>query len=292
MARILVGTASWTDRTLVQSGWYPKGVSSAEERLRFYTRHFPLVEVDSTYYFLPTDQAVSAWRDRTPPGFKFDLKAFSLLTRHPTDPKALPAGMAPVDKPRVYLTHLDRPSVDAVWDAFVGSLEPLRRAHKVGAVLFQFPPWFSIKRANKDYIIECKERARPLGISVELRHPSWFTDANRAETLAFFREHRIPLVSVDTVIPVPPLDESTSRRLAVVRLHGRGGPRPGLTPQAAAGAYRYSPSELQTWVPIVQRLASRAQSVHVVFRNAYKDYAVGNAAQFQQMLHASGLRAA
>ncbi len=280
----------------MQSGWYPKGVTSAEERLHFYARQFPLVEVGSTYYFLPTDQAVNAWRERTPSGFTFDLKAFSLLTQHPTDPKSLPAGMAPAGKGRVYLSHLDPAAVDDVWDAFVDSLHPLHRAHKLGAALFQFPPWFSIKRANKDYIVECKERARPLPISVELRHASWFTESNRDETMAYFRKHRIPLVSVDTPqggrSSVPPLDESTSRRLAVVRLHGRGRPRPGLSRQAAAGEYRYPPSVLRTWVPIVERLADQAQTVHVVFRNAYKDHAVRNAAQFEQMLEESGLLAA
>ena len=293
MTKILVGTASWTDRSLVQAGWYPKGVSSAEDRLRYYADHFSLVEVDSTYYFLPTDQAVNAWRERTPAGFTFDLKAFSLLTQHPTDPKSMPAGMAPAGKGRVYLSHLDQDAVDDVWDRFVDSLHPLHKAHKLGAVLFQFPPWFSIKRANKDYIVECKERARPLRISVELRHASWFTEANREETLTFFRKHRIPLVSVDTPqgarSSVPPLDESTSGRLAVVRLHGRGRARPGLSRQAAAGEYRYPPSVLQKWVPIVERLADQAQTVHIVFRNAYKDYAVRNAAQFQRMLEESGL---
>lgn len=271
-------------------------MSSAEDRLRFYASHFPVVEVDSTYYFLPTDQAVKAWRERAPSGFRFDLKAFSLLTQHPTDPKALPAGMAPAGKGRVYLSHLDPSAVDDVWDAFVDSLGPLHRAHKLGAVLFQYPSWFSIKRANKDYIVECTERARPLRISVELRHASWLTDANRHEALSFFRDHRIPLVSVDSPqgerSSVPPLDAATSRQLAVVRLHGRGRPRPGLTRQAAAGAYRYPPAVLRSWIPIVTRLGDQAQSVPVVFRNAHKDYAVRNAAQFERMLEAVGLGAA
>jgi uncharacterized protein YecE (DUF72 family) len=288
-----VGTASWTDRTLVQSGWYPKGVNSAEERLRYYAGRFPLVEVDATYYFVPTEQTVTAWRQRSPRRFRFDVKAFSLLTQHPTAPKALPPGTAPAGTSRVYLRHLESSVVDDLWDEFVGVLEPLHRDHKLGAVLFQFPPWFTIKRANKDYVLECVERCRPLPISVELRNETWFRDDNLDETLAFFRDHRLPLVSVDTPSgersSVPSLDVATSKRLAVVRLHGRGRPRPGITRQAAAGAYAYPRRRLEDWVRVVGQLAEQARTVHVVFRNMYRDYAVRNAERFCELLGEVGL---
>jgi hypothetical protein len=89
MGDILVGTASWTDKTLLETGWYPPDVKKAEERLKFYASRFPLVEVDSTYYSPPAERTVGYWRDRTPPGFTFNIKAFSLLTQHPTQPAAL-----------------------------------------------------------------------------------------------------------------------------------------------------------------------------------------------------------
>ena len=84
MGEIRVGTASWTDKTLLESGWYPPGANTAEERLQHYAAHFPLVEVDSTYYFPPTEQNAKLWVERTPPRFTFNVKAFSLLTQHPT----------------------------------------------------------------------------------------------------------------------------------------------------------------------------------------------------------------
>jgi uncharacterized protein YecE (DUF72 family) len=293
VASVLVGTASWTDRTLVQSGWYPKGVSSAEDRLRFYASRFPLVEADATYYFLPTEQTVTAWRERTPRRFRFDVKAFSLLTQHPTAAKALPSSAVPAGKSRVYLRHLDPAVVDDIWAQFVGTLVPLHRDHKLGAVLFQFPPWFTIKRANKDYVLECVDRCRPLPVTVELRNDTWFRDDTVEETLDFFRRHHVPLVSVDTPpgerSSVPPLDTATSKRLAVVRLHGRGRPRPGLTRQAAAGAYSYSRRNLEQWARITGRLAEQTRTVHVVFRNMYRDYAVRNAEQLQSLLGQAGI---
>jgi len=91
MGQIRVGTASWTDRTLIESGWYPPEADTPEKRLRFYARQFPLVEVDATYYALPAEQTAAAWAARTPAGFTFNVKAFSLFTQHPTRVAALPA---------------------------------------------------------------------------------------------------------------------------------------------------------------------------------------------------------
>jgi uncharacterized protein YecE (DUF72 family) len=95
MADIRVGTASWTDKTLIESGWYPPEANNPEKRLRYYTRQFPLVEVDSSYYALPAEQTAAAWAHRSPKGFIFNIKAFSLFTQHPTRIAALPKDLRP-----------------------------------------------------------------------------------------------------------------------------------------------------------------------------------------------------
>ncbi|MDX6222587.1 MAG: hypothetical protein QOD91_1641, partial [Frankiales bacterium] len=84
MAEIRVGTASWTDKTLLASGWYPEDATSPGDRLGFYAEQFPLVEVDATYYSPPNERNSQLWAERTPEGFVFNVKAFSLLTQHPT----------------------------------------------------------------------------------------------------------------------------------------------------------------------------------------------------------------
>ena len=102
MGDILVGTASWTDPTLLKSGWYPPGADSAEERLKFYSTQFPLVEVDSTYYFPPSEKNSELWDERTPDNFVFNIKAYSLLTQHPTKVESLYKDLErPADKKRV-----------------------------------------------------------------------------------------------------------------------------------------------------------------------------------------------
>jgi uncharacterized protein YecE (DUF72 family) len=145
MGQILVGTASWTDKTL-------------------------LVEVDSSYYALPAAQTAATWAERTPAGFTFNVKAFSLFTQHPTPVKALPADLreaaGKVGKDRVYLKDVDPEVTGQARDRFLATLEPLTQAGTLGAILLQFPPWFPISRPNKDYIAACTDRAAPLRVCV------------------------------------------------------------------------------------------------------------------------------
>jgi len=88
---ILVGTASWADKSLVDSGkFYPPEVTSPEERLRYYASQFPIVEVDSSYYAMPLPATTRQWAERTPDNFVFNIKAFRLFTGHQAQPRVLP----------------------------------------------------------------------------------------------------------------------------------------------------------------------------------------------------------
>ncbi|MBV9384648.1 MAG: DUF72 domain-containing protein, partial [Streptosporangiaceae bacterium] len=177
MSQIRVGTASWTDRTLIASGWYPPEASTPEKRLRYYARHFPLVEVDATYYALPAEQTATTWASRTPDDFVFNVKAFSLFTKHPTRVAALPtdlrASVQKTGKDRVYLKDVDPEVTDQAWERFLSALEPLRQAGKLGAILLQYPQWFPVSRANKEYILSCAQRAAPRRVCVEFRNHTW-----------------------------------------------------------------------------------------------------------------------
>ena len=137
MGCIQVGTASWTDKTLLSSGWYPEDADTAELRLQYYASQFSLVEVDSTYYTPPNERNSHLWASRTPEGFTFDVKAFSLLTQHPTKVSNLYKDLRPqTDKGNIYLKDLDDAVVDQVWQRFLSALEPLAAAGKLGSLLF------------------------------------------------------------------------------------------------------------------------------------------------------------
>jgi uncharacterized protein YecE (DUF72 family) len=290
MGDVRVGTASWTDRTLLESGWYPPEADTPDKRLRFYARQFPLVEVDSSYYALPAEQTAAAWTARTPPGFIFNIKAFSLFTHHPTRVAALPADLREAagrsGKDRVYLADVDPGVADESWNRFLAALEPLRQAGKLGAILLQFPRWFPISRARKEYIVSCAQRAAPRQVCIEFRNPTWMTPDNQAETLGFLAEHRLPYVCVDMPQGYPdsiPPVLATTADLAVVRLHGHSLKWASKDIHERFG-YDYSDGELTEWAPRVSGLAADAQTTHVLFNNCYRDYAQANAARLKALL--------
>jgi uncharacterized protein YecE (DUF72 family) len=292
MGEVKVGTAGWTDPTLIASGWYPPEASTPEKRLRFYARQFPLVEVDATYYALPAEQTAKAWAERTPDGFTFNIKAFSLFTQHPTPVKALPADLreaaGQAGKDRVYLKDVDPALADQAWDRFLAALEPLRDAGKLGAILLQFPPWFPISRVNKDYILACARRAAPRRVCVEFRNRTWMTEDNQEETLRFLASHRLPYVCVDMPqgypSSIPPVLAATSD-LAVIRMHGHSD-KWGSKDIHERFGYRYSPAELEEWSRRIEPLAADAEVTDVVFNNCYSDYAHVNAQQLSALISA------
>jgi uncharacterized protein YecE (DUF72 family) len=287
VGNILVGTASWTDKTLLASGWYPESANTAEKRLAYYARQFPLVEVDATYYSPPAEATAKLWVERSPKDFLFNIKAFSLLTGHPTRVAAIYKDLRPeTDKKNVYPDDLTPQAYEDVWTRFLSALDPLADAGKLGAILFQFPPWFTIRKSNKQYLLEVAKRCSPLRIAVELRHESWFAGDNQAETLEFLRRHQLPYVSVDMPqgykSSIPPVLEATSD-LAVVRFHGHSDKWTSKDIYEKFG-YLYSEQELKTWAPKLKRLTAQTAQTHVLMNNCRGDFAQRNAASLIELL--------
>jgi len=294
--RILVGTCSWSDKTLVECGrFYPPDVKTPEERLRFYAERFPLVEIDSTYYGLPAERNAGLWVERTPPDYTFDVKAFRLMTQHPTPPRALPKDLREAlpaeaaEKPNLYPGDLPADVVDEVWQRFESALLPLDSAGKLGVIAFQFPPWFLPGRESKDYILEAKARLPQYRIAVEFRNGRWLSERNGERTLDFLAEHDIPLVCVDEPqgfpSSVPPVAAATSD-IALVRFHGRNREtwaKKGLTP-AERFDWLYSEDELREWTPKIETLARETREVHLLMNNCREDKAVVSARRLQQLL--------
>lgn len=290
---ILVGTASWTDKSLVQSGWYPKGVNSAEDRLRFYAEQFPIVETDSTYYFLPTLRNATLWAERTPRDFTFNVKAFSLLTGHPTELRAIPEQFRPVDAKnpsgannKVYADALTPKHIEAIWDDFNASLAPLRDARKLGFVLLQFPPWFTCTKENMNDILNRVHRLS-MPACIEFRHHSWLNEDNAKETLRFLEKHQLPYVIVDMPqgfkSSVPPVIAATADT-AVVRFHGRNAADWESGSVQKRFAYKYSTDELTPWSSKIIELSDSLSETHVLMNNCHKDFAQTNATQLIEMI--------
>jgi uncharacterized protein YecE (DUF72 family) len=255
------------------------------------------VEVDSTYYGLPSERNAALWVERTTEEFIFDIKAFALFTQHPTAvdslPKdlreALPAPPQAGSKRNVYYRDVPSELRDELWQRFASALLPLDSAGKLGVVLFQFPPWFMPGHESRAHILEAQERLPQYRVAVEFRNNRWLSDLNRDRTIDFLRQNRLPFVCVDEpqdlTNSVPPVAEATAE-IGLVRFHGRN--REMWAKKGATTGerfdYLYSEPELAEWLPAIERLAGETRELHLLMNNCVQDKAVVNARQLALMV--------
>jgi uncharacterized protein YecE (DUF72 family) len=285
--KILVGTASWTDPGFVAK-WYPKKLR-AVDRLAWYSEHFNLVEVNSSFYAVPARSQVKRWCEQTPDGFVFDVKLHRLLSRHSAGPETLPPDirkLARIEAGKVRLTpELERALVKRLLDELV----PFRNANKLGAFLLQLSPSFS-PRANELTELEgLFEYLKDATVAVELRNRNWVTDEQRSATLKFFSEHKIPLVSVDAPADkhfmIMPSEDYLTGDLVYLRCHGRNaeGYIKGRT-VATRFNYLYNKQEVKDLAARAAKMAAQVPGVHVILNNNADDYAPRNAADLRKVL--------
>jgi uncharacterized protein YecE (DUF72 family) len=294
---IRAGTASWTDPTMTAAGvFYPGGVSSAEERLRYYASTFSVVEVDATYYALPQEAMSQRWVERTPDDFVFDIKAHALMTGQPSEVKRLPKPIREAlpeplrEKARIYPKDLPAELTDELWAAFRRGIEPLVEHERLGAVFLQFPRWVFPSNETREQILQARERLGGLPIAVEFRHASWFNEKNAERTVRFLTDNAIPYVVVDEPqgfkSSVPPVVVATSPELAVFRFHGRRAEtwEQRDIPPSERFRYLYDQDELADWVPAIRSTAQQASETHVLMNNCFSNYGTTNALEIARLL--------
>lgn len=299
MGDVVVGTCSWTDKTMVER-WYPTGIKTAEQRLRYYADRFDTVEVDSSFYGIPRLEYAHAWVARTPPCFVFHVKAFGMLTGHDVDERALhpelrDSGFDYELTNRGRVRRPDERMLERAFELFAESIEPLRRAGKLGGVLMQYPPWMTAndrekREANLARIERDAEMLAPLDVFVEFRHASWVAEANLERAMRFLSDRGLTFVAVDapaveTGQAMPPVSAATAP-LGYVRFHGRNKATWHARTVTAADRfdYLYEPGELEQWHEPIARLAEQTERTWVMFNNCKYDYAPTNARQMAEIL--------
>jgi uncharacterized protein YecE (DUF72 family) len=215
------------------------------------------------------------------------------MTGHPTKPEALWSDVRGAvlpefeGKKNVYPNHLDEDALDAVWYRFADALEPLRDATRLGAVLLQYPQWFTPKRENRGELARARTRLDGFPIAVEFRSPLWLAKDEVDRTLGWLSDHDLTLVGVDAPkVSKLPRTTAATADLAVVRFHGRADDtwKARTTSAAERFKYLYDKRELRPWVGRVQELARETREVHLLFNNCYQDYGVRNAEDMTEML--------
>ena len=283
---IRVGTASWSEPEFVKAGWYPAKLP-AGDRLAFYAERFDMVELNSSFYALPSSGLCARWARQTPPGFLFDVKCHRLLSRHATKADALPKDLRAqaevTDRGNVLLT----PELEsAVAERFLAELAPLESAGKLGALLLQMTPGFAPRASHLETLEPLLRQLQgteqhPRPVVLELRHHDWLDAQHREQTAAFLRRLGVTLASIDgppadakhfTVMPA--INDVTNPEVAYLRLHGRD-PHAYLTGKTVAERfhYDYSDAELDEVLGRVEHLREEAAVVHVVFNNNSQDFA-------------------
>lgn len=249
MGRLLVGTSSWSD----QGPFYPPGLKQSRQ-LPYYATHFPVVEVNTSYYHVPRRSMIEGWVARTPPGFVFDVKPPRELTSTPEEP----GGEAP------------EPDADLA-RVFLDAIQPLVDAKKLGAVTFQFPPSYRNVEEHRDYLRLLPELFPGVHLAVEFRRRDWLDPEHADDTLALLAETGLSYTMVDEpqvgTGSVPPVYGITSRKLAIVRFHGRNARTWYSFGTGSEGRFDwdYAPEELAEWLPEIERAADEADEVHLLF---------------------------
>jgi uncharacterized protein YecE (DUF72 family) len=274
-AEILVGTCNWADH----KEFYPPELERGKrqrEKLDYYARFFPMVEIDTSFYGIPRPEVVDSWVARTPDGFLFNIKAFRSLTLHEREG----------GQPRP-------PTAEEIRD-FGAALVPLRDSGRLGAVHYQFPPWFTNRPDAREVLLETRERHPDDIVAIEFRHRSWFDNDAWPATEDLLRELDCVYVGVDAPQlgsgTAPPILAITSPKLCIARFHGRNRTtwyRPDGPTSDYRFNYLYSPAELSEWVPAIREAATRGTPVHVLLNNNRSNYAVVNAFDFGALLGVS-----
>jgi uncharacterized protein YecE (DUF72 family) len=287
--RIIVGTSSWADPGFVAE-WYPPKLPAAEQ-LPYYAERFEAVEVNSTYYAVPSTATVRRWTQITPDAFTFDIKLHQALSRHSAElnslPKALRDRVDTTPRGRVRPSpYLDR----TLAKRYLRAVKPLIDAGKLSSFLLQLSPAFKPGSKRLDELDDLLTALAPHPVAIEFRHRAWLHDERRADTLGWLEDHGAAFVAVDAPQGKPPtmlprLDAVTRKELAYLRLHGRNarGWVKGRTVAERFG-YRYDDGELEEIAQRAERLAEQADTVRVMFNNNRGDDAPIAAQRMRELL--------
>lgn len=265
---IYIGLAGWGDHDSI----YPNG-SSQKEKLKDYAGHFPIVEVDSTFYAIPSEKTVQRWVYDTPDSFQFIVKTYQGMTGH---------GQG----------KMEYSSREEMFDAFKQSLHAFSETGKLGMVLLQFPPWFNCKKSHVDYLRFCQRQLNNYPIALEFRHQSWFYPEFKERTLEFMRTegwiHSICDEPQAGEGSVPIILEATNSLKTLIRFHGRnihGWRKPSHGNwRDVRYLYRYNNQELHEWKEKINILKNQSKDIYIIFNNNSGGDAADNAKQFIDML--------
>ncbi len=262
---ITIGLTGWSDHDSLQL--------DAKHKLADYAAHFPLVEVDTSFYAIPSPRTTANWAAGTPDAFRFVVKAFQAMTRH-----------------KEWNQYFD--SENEMYQKYMEAIAPISESGKLKAILFQFPPYFQCNQENVSYLRHIQKQMGSLPVAIEFRNASWFSEAHQEKTLALLQELGFIHTIVDEpqvgVRSVPIVLRATDPELTLVRMHGRNqyGWMKANSPEwrEVRTLYRYNAEEIKEWAKYLTHLQKETKEVVVIFNNNSGGDAADNAKHLQEEL--------
>lgn len=266
---IKIGLTGWGDHPSIY-----RTNSTKRDKLFDYSGHFPIVEVDTSFYAIPAAPHIEKWIADTPGNFQFVMKAYQGMTGHLRD-----------ENP--FETRND------MFEAFRNSASVFQQANKLAMVLVQFPPWFDCTVKNVNYIRYVKQQLHDFPVAIEFRNRTWYSAERKQETIQFLKEHQC----IHTVCDEPqagigsvPFVAAATHEKALVRIHGRnvfGWRNSGSTEnwREVRFLYDYNEEELADMANKVKQLEQQCKEVYVLFNNNSGHHAADNAKTLQHMLN-------
>jgi len=239
---IYVGSSGWSYEAW-EGIFYPL---NEKEKLKFYSRYFNTVEIDSTFYSYPSFIQINSWLKNTPEGFIFAMKIPKLIT------------------------HEKKLSTDSLIDLnkFLTIIEPLKQ--KLGPLLIQLPPSFRKEKHEERLANFLANLNFQYNWAVEFRDLSWID----ASTFKLLEKYNIAYTIVDE--PLLPKDVYITSSISIFRFHGRG--------KSIWYNYLYKDEEIDEWSSKIVDTAKKTRHVYVYFNNHYRAFAVTNALQLLKKL--------
>lgn len=265
---ISIGLTGWGDHPDVYSE-----VTASKDKLFDYSGHFPIVELDTSFYAIPSSENVEKWCKETPDSFQFVVKAYQGMTGHLRD--ELP-----------FETRND------MFNAFRKCADTFKKHGKLAMVLVQFPPWFDCQGKNVQYIRYIKQQLSDYPIAIEFRNQSWYIPQMKEKTLQFLKEHGL----IHTICDEPqagsgsvPFVPTATQQKVLIRIHGRNvhGWRNighGENWRKVRFLYDYNEEELQKLAKEIKQLEHQSKEIYVLFNNNSGGHAAKNAKRMQQIL--------
>lgn len=263
ISEILIGTSGY-DHPELRGSFYPQKLAR-KNFLEFYSTKFNALEINSTFYGMPTEDRMFSFYERSGGRVKFSVK----LTR--------------------VLTHeIDRNWVEYA-DLFKNALKPLIDKDVLSTVLIQFPESFKYTKENRIYLSKLLEKLSMLPAVVEFRHRDWI----RPSVFEGLEKRKTGIVFCDmpALKNLPDGTDSGTPFIgpeAYIRLHGRNADAwYSYTPigeEPKRYDYDYSIKELESFLPVIKNAIEANRRVHMYFNNHPKGIGFRNAMEMKKLI--------